>query len=49
MQLLSSVLSVASYPIKFSVYKKEAIHKLHGWVDEVNEGHKPLSDPFPHD
>lgn len=33
-------------PIKFSIYKKELVHKLHSWVDEVNEGHAPLHDPF---
>jgi hypothetical protein len=32
-------------PIRFGIYKAEAIHDIHSFVDDVNEGIHPQSDP----
>jgi hypothetical protein len=32
-------------PTKFGLYKEDAIHDIHSFVDDMNEGLHPLGDP----
>jgi hypothetical protein len=32
-------------PTRFGIYKSEAIHDIHSFVDDINEGIHPHGDP----